>query len=62
MQGIKAVDCILEFTPESPALMISIKETDIFAQPLMKAVEMVNENAFSLFIHTDDLHRLEKWK
>ena len=38
MQGVEAVDALLESTPETPSYMIGIHENKIHRVPLMEAV------------------------
>ncbi|QRV75111.1 6-phosphofructokinase [Ceratobasidium sp. AG-Ba] len=40
LQGVEAVDALLEATPETPSYMIGISENQITRKPLMKAVEL----------------------
>lgn len=40
LQGVEAVDALLEATPETPSYMIGISENQITRQPLMKSVEL----------------------
>lgn len=40
LQGVEAVNALLEATPETPSYMIGISENQITRQPLMKAVEL----------------------
>ncbi|CCO28609.1 6-phosphofructokinase [Rhizoctonia solani AG-1 IB] len=39
LQGVEAVDALLESTPETPSYMIGISENQITRKPLMEAVE-----------------------
>lgn len=41
MQGIEAVDALLEATHNDPSYMIGIQENKIIRVPLMEAVAMV---------------------
>jgi 6-phosphofructokinase 1 len=41
LQGIAAVEAIMEATPETPSYMIGIRENKITRVPLMEAVAMV---------------------
>ena len=41
LQGIEAVEVLLEATPETPSYMIGINENKISRIPLMDAVKMV---------------------
>lgn len=48
LQGVEAVDALLEATPETPSYMIGISENQITRQPLMKAVELVGPTCFRI--------------
>lgn len=41
LQGIEAVDALLEATPETPSYMIGISENKVKRVPLMEAVALV---------------------
>jgi 6-phosphofructokinase len=41
LQGLDAVEALLEATPETPSYMIGVRENKITRVPLMKAVAMV---------------------
>ncbi|OCH95378.1 6-phosphofructokinase [Obba rivulosa] len=45
LQGVEAVEALLEATPESPSYMIGISENKITRIPLMEAVEMTRQVA-----------------
>lgn len=47
MQGVEAVDALLESTPESPSYMIAIHENKIGRVPLMEAVAQVYSDLLS---------------
>jgi len=42
LQGVEAVEAILESTPGTPSYMIGIQENKIIRVPLMEAVEKVH--------------------
>jgi len=42
LQGVEAVDALLESTPDTPSYMIGISENKITRIPLMEAVRMVS--------------------
>ncbi|QRW04009.1 6-phosphofructokinase [Ceratobasidium sp. AG-Ba] len=44
LQGVEAVDALLEATPETPSYMIGISENQITRKPLMKAVELTSSS------------------
>jgi 6-phosphofructokinase 1 len=41
LQGVDAVDALLEATPDSPSYMIGIQENRVRRVPLVEAVKMV---------------------
>lgn len=41
LQGVEAVEAVLESTPETPSPMIAINENKITRKPLMDAVKLV---------------------
>jgi len=47
LQGVEAVEAILESTPGTPSYMIGVQENKIIRVPLMEAVEKVR---FLLFV------------
>lgn len=42
LQGVEAVEAVLESTPETPSPMIAINENKITRKPLMDAVKLVS--------------------
>ena len=48
MQGIEAVDALLEATPETPSYMIGTSENKVTRVPLMEAVALVRLGTFSV--------------
>lgn len=53
LQGVEAVDALLESTPETPSYMIGLHENKVVRVPLMEAVALVSYHHFPLvlFIH-----------
>ena len=41
MQGVEAVEAVLDSTPETPSLMIGMRENKITRTPLVEAVKLV---------------------
>lgn len=66
LQGVEAVEAVLESTPDTPSPMIAINENKITRKPLMDAVKLVCIN----FIHIGILsiandmaqYRLKPWQ
>ena len=48
LQGLDAVDALLEATPQTPSYMIGVRENKIHRVPLMEAVAMVLSLSLSL--------------
>jgi 6-phosphofructokinase 1 len=42
LQGVEAVEAVLESTPDTPSPMIAINENKITRKPLMDAVKLVS--------------------
>ena len=57
LQGVEAVDALLEANPETPSYMIGVQENKITRVPLMEAVAMVclYLNLLESHIHGDFL-------
>lgn len=48
LQGVDAIDAVLESTPETPSPMIGINENRVCRKPLMKAVELTKSVATAI--------------
>lgn len=55
LQGVEAVDALLESTPDTPSYMIGIRENKITRVPLMEAVKMVKLSFLKLFPYLTQL-------
>ena len=49
MQGVEAVEALLEANPNTPSYMIGIQENKITRVPLMEAVAMVSGTRDNMF-------------
>ena len=64
LQGVEAVEAVLDSTPETPSPMIAITENKITRKPLMEAVKLVSINpkvpsdsSIDIFIRPKELQK-----